>query len=127
MDGRVVRRGLPRALQLGEPLLVAALALDQRAAKIRARVGEIGCQLERAAGVGERAVDVALPVLRQGGAVQIAGLLSGVPRYGSPSTSRSISVRSNARAVCVRTLPCPAIASDTRAIVSSSGASAMTT
>jgi hypothetical protein len=114
------------ALDQRETISVLCAPRDEQGRQVLERFDVIGVERERAPRQGNGFRDVmrrmTLAGLREEGACLCLG-----GRQWMPSTSASASLSVKARNEFVRTLPWPLTASDTRVIVSSSGASAMTT
>lgn len=109
-----------------EALGVASATRDERGAKILERRDETGVQVERLTGERDAARHVAGGVPRARTLEQRRGRVV-IARQRRPSMICSASSSVKTRNEFVRTLPWLLTVSETRVIVSSSGASAMTT
>lgn len=123
-ESSVVGRGFDGPVEEGEAFAKRAASRHKRKGEKLHRLHEIRVDGERLAGVLDRARDVAQRLGRTRPGEQL--LRSGLAQDAAP-TRRSVSSSVNARNELVRTFPCALTASDTRVIVSSSGASPMMT
>jgi hypothetical protein len=125
-DAGVVRSGRDGAIDEREPISVPAATRDQQCGEVFERFDVRRIEVERLAGQFDARGDVTRRVADECSFEERPRLIV-LRGQCSPSTSFRASCSSNTRNELVRTFPWLLTASETRVIVSSSGASAMTT
>ncbi len=125
-EAGIIRTEGDGALDCGDAVGVASAAGDEDGCEVLERFDVVGVDLERAMREGHTARDVARGVALLCLGKERAGVVSRAAQCMPSSRERS-SASVKTRNELVRTFPWLLTASETRVIVSSSGASAMTT
>lgn len=125
-QSRIIGSRVDGALDERQSFIVHASARDEQRAQVFERFDERWIEEDRLSGEIDRRLGVAT-LMRRERRFKQALRFRVRRRQRMPSTSASASCSVNTRNVFVRTLPWLLTASETRVIVSSSGASAMTT
>lgn len=121
----IVAAHADRPFEQRQPFVVGASARDEYRAEMLQRFDVRGIEFDRSARQRDRAGGVAGGMARERLCQQPFRFVGS--RQSRPSVNASASCSVNTRKELVRTLPWLLTASETRVIVSSSGASAMTT